>query len=71
MHEWTIWVWQTYKSYPQSRTLPGDGPTWAYLPYSPLKSESKVECKSKHKHANPLCTSVYVLISATKREVGV
>ena len=31
----------SYQSTPQSRTPPGGGPTWAYLPYSPLESESK------------------------------
>ena len=41
MHEWTICLWHTYQSDPQSRTLPGDGPTWAYLPYLPLQSEAR------------------------------
>ena len=50
-------------SIPRSRTLPGGGPSWAYLPYSPLERESKVECRSKHKRANRLCTRVYVLIT--------
>ena len=31
-------------SIPRSRTLPGGGTSWAYLPYSPLERESKVEC---------------------------
>ena len=31
----------SYQSTPQSRTLPGVGPTWFYLPYSPLESKSK------------------------------
>ena len=29
------------QSIPRSRTLPGGGPSWAYLPYLPLESETK------------------------------
>ena len=29
------------QSIPRSRTLPGGGPSWAYLPYLPLESEAE------------------------------
>ena len=50
----------SYKSNPRSRTPPGGGPTWAYLPYLPLERESEWERETRRKRKTSLCTCVYV-----------
>ena len=37
-----------YQSTPQSRTPPGGGPSWAYLPYLPLESEARERRNGTH-----------------------
>ena len=60
MHEVCNHVFKSlfsYQSTPQSRTLPGGGPSWAYLPYPPLESEARERKKRDTTEA-----SVYALV---------